>query len=182
MDSFAPDGPLEVEDSFFSPGGTDIDPQPIAARLLASESRFEPLRSGEATILFLMRATPKEKAGRQILGEMCLPQFGGALGTVGKWMLARLCDGVPDFVMVLDATWWQQATPLQREALVFHELEHAEHARDKMGELRFTPEGNPIWALRDHDIAEFDSVVERYGAWSPDITRFVAAARRGGAA
>ena len=56
-----------------------------------------------------------------------------------------------------------------------------QHARDKEGELKFTPEGKPVWDIRGHDVEEFDDVVRRYGAWSPDVQRFIGALREGGA-
>lgn len=173
--------PLGPEDVFSSPGDGELDPGPIAGRLVRECEAFRHLHEGEATILFLMREVPKEKACRMVLGEMCLPKFGGALGPVACWLLARLCNGMPDFVMVLDAAWWVQAPPIQREALVFHELEHAIHARDRDGELKFDPDGRPVWALRGHDLEEFDSVVRRYGAWLPDVQRFIGALRDGNA-
>lgn len=173
--------PIGPEDSFYSPGDAELDPAPIARVLIAEEDGFTELREGEATILFLMRAEPDVKAGRANLGKMCLPTFSGALGGVGKWMLARMCDGVPDFVMLLDAVWWDQAPAEQRRALVYHELLHAMHATDRDGGLKFTPEGKPVWAIRDHDISEFNAVVRRFGAWSPDVQSFVSALRDGGA-
>ena len=180
---YAPDleGPCGPEDLYFSPGDDEHDPAPIAGRLVREIDVFQHLREGEASILFLMRRLEKVKAGRMILGEMCLPRFSGTLGPVGTWMLARLCDGVPDYIMVLDAQWWVQAPPIQREALVFHELEHAVHKQDKEGELMFTPEGAAVWDIRAHDVEEFDSVVRRYGAWKPDIQSFIGALRDGGA-
>lgn len=180
-DAYEPDGPCGPEDLYFSPGGDEHDPAPIAGRLVGGLDTFTHLRDGDAAILFLMRRTEKVKGGRRILGEMCLPRFSGTLGPVGTWMLARLCDGVPDYVMVLDATWWVQASPIQREALVFHELEHAVQKTDKEGEFMFTPEGRPVWDIRGHSLEEFDSVVRRYGAWSPDIQGFIGALREGGA-
>lgn len=153
----------------------------IARRLIDADATFQHLKDGEATILFLMRTKERIKAERRILGTMALPRFSGELGAIGTWMLARLCDGLPDFIMTLDATWWQQATALQREALVFHELLHAVHASDKEGAPKFTEEGNPVWGIVGHDLEEFNAVVERYGAWLPDIAGFMAAARRGGA-
>lgn len=172
--------PVGPEDLFFSPGDAELDPKTIATALIANEPLFAHLRDGDATLLFLMRVMPKDKGGKSVLGELCLPSFGGALAGVGKWMLARMCDGLPDFIMVLDVAWWEQAALEQRQALVFHELLHAKHATDKDGELRFTPEGLVVWALQPHDIEEFGDVVRRFGAWNPDLLRFTQALRDGG--
>lgn len=173
--------PVGPEDLFFSPGDAELDPQPIATALIAHEPLFAHLRDGEASLLFLMRVMPKEKDGKATLGQMCLPTFGGPMASVGTWMLARLCDGLPDFIMILDVAWWEQAPVEQRRALVFHELLHAKHATDKEGELRFTPEGRAVWAIRPHDVEEFDDVARRFGAWNPDLLRFAQALRAGGA-
>jgi hypothetical protein len=173
---------LSALHSFFVPEDGDLDPRPIAGRLVANRPEFSSLKHGEAVIMFLMRADPQEKQGRQILGQMMLPQFQGALAKVGKWLLVQSTGGVlPDFIMVLDNSFWRQATAIQREALVFHELLHAKHATNREGELRFDEDGKPVWAIRGHDLEEFNEVVRTYGAWLPDITGFLAAAREGGA-
>lgn len=167
------------ESYFFPDTDGELDPKPIARRLVAECEEFLHLRVGEAAILFIMRADPEVKAQRQILGYMALPRFQGSLGKVARWLLAKVCDGLPDFIMVLDNTWWVQASPTQREALVFHELLHAAHATDKEGEPRFTDDGKPIWDIRGHDIEEFNEVVRRYGAWSPDVSAFIKALAEG---
>ncbi len=156
-------------------------PREIADRLVASLEEFAHLRLGQPTIMLLFRCAPKVKAGRRVLGETCLPRFMGALSAVGTWLLAKACGGsVPDFLILLDAEWWSLATPQERAALIHHELKHCGHARDRDGEPRFDDDGQPIWAIEAHDIAEFQDTVRRYGAWSPDVTPFAAALREGG--
>ena len=153
----------------------DLDPRPIIAELVASMLEFQDLRSGEALVMVVFRNFEKSKGGKTIIGEMHVPRFTGSmsLGAFGGWMLAMICGGTPpDYLMVLDHGWWRQATPTQREALVFHELMHAMHAVDKHGELRFDPEGKPVWDIRAHDISEFNAVAARYGAVFPDIAAF----------
>ena len=173
-----PGGP---EDAFFPAGDGQLDPGPISARLVGDLEEFATLRQGEASILFLMRQGEKMKAGRRVLGTMALPQFRGELGAVATWMLAKLCGGLPDYIMVLDAAWWSQAPPRAREALVYHELCHAEQAKGRDGEPLFTPDGLPVWGIVGHDIEEFHKVAKRYGAWSPDIHSFIRALQDGGA-
>jgi hypothetical protein len=172
-----------MDEAFAFPEDGEADPRTIAGRLVKELPRFEPLRHGDATILFVMRRDQKLKAQKIILGTMSLPKFQGTLGPFAEWLLIKACGGeLPDFIMVLDATFWQQASMIQREALVYHELCHAAHKVDKDGEPVFDDEGNPVWDIVGHDIEEFNEVVERYGAWLPDIAGFIAAARRGGAA
>ena len=170
--------PIDPAESFIMPPDGEHEPVAIAGRLVRDLDEFNHLKHGEAAILFLMRVDSKVKKQRAILGEMALAQFQGTLGPVASWMLARLCNGAPDFLMILDAQWWQQASPTQREALVFHELLHAAHKQDKDGEPRFTDEGRPIWDIRGHDLEEFDAVAERYGDALPGSRSFVDAFNR----
>jgi hypothetical protein len=159
----------------------DADPVKIAAMLVEVCEEFSELRAGQPLIMFIFRNFEKTKADRAILGELALPRFMGGNAQFATWLLAIACQGnIPDYIMTLDRLWWGSATPLQREALVHHELKHAKHATDKEGELKFDDDGNPMWAITGHSLEEFDDTVERYGAWRGDIAIFLAAARRGG--
>lgn len=172
---------VEHADRFSMPPEGDHEPMEIATRLIAETGEFDHLRIGEASIVFIMREFDREKGQKAILGTMNLPKISGELGQIFLWMLARMCGGLPDYLMILDAEWWRQADPRQREALVYHELKHAVHAIDKHGELRFTEEGMPIWDIVAHDVEAFNGEIERYGAWKSDLVGFLAAAKRGGA-
>lgn len=170
-------------DAFFLPDEGDADPRPIIRRLVLEQQieAFRHLRMGDAVILVVMRRERKRQGGKVVLGEMALPRFQGPLAGFGMWLLAKSGGGaLPDFIMILDAEFWASATTKQREALAFHELMHADHAQDRYGEPRFTDTGLPIWAIRDHDIAEFNEVVARYGAYLPDVREFAGALRDGG--
>jgi hypothetical protein len=163
-------------------GDEDTDPRKIADRLVNNVQRFSHLNLGEAVILFLMRRDTKVSKGRTELGSIALPAFQGGLGGFAKWLLIKFCgDALPDYVMFLDAAWWERASGKQREALVFHELCHTVHEKDKEGELKFTDEGRPVFGIQGHDIEEFSDVVRRYGAWKPDLHDFIDALREGGA-
>lgn len=157
------------------------DPRPIMARLVADAEDFEDLRAGEPAIMVLFRGIPKVKGGKLILGEMCLPNFQGSLGQVALWLLAKACQGeLPDFLLILDREWWTEASEREREALIFHELCHCMIGLDRDGEKRFDDEGNPVWAIKAHDVEEFNSVARRYGAWQGDIRDFMEALREHG--
>ena len=176
----AADDPSEA---FFLPDqltcGEEGDPRLIAAKLVADDADHYDLREGDAVILFLMRADPKYDQHKVELGRMCLPMWQGSMGPVARWLLAKVCGGLPDFIMILDATFWTQATHEQRVALVDHELTHAAVKTDREGMKLFTDDGRPRWSIRPHDIEEFNRIVAKYGAWTPDITAFLAAAGAG---
>jgi hypothetical protein len=176
------DGPAAVDRFMFAGPNTPeaYDPRLVAAHLVDVTPRFSHLKEGEALIMFVFRMVPKLKAGRTILGQMCLPRFQGSLGDLAGWLLAIACQGtMPDYMMLLDREFWFAATSTQREALVFHELCHTVHEKDKEGELKFTDAGRPVFGLQGHDLEEFNEVVARYGAWLPDVEAFARALRDG---
>lgn len=157
----------------------DRAPATYLTRLLALDE-FEHLKSGEADIAVLMRAEPKVKQGRRVLGTVYLPAVQGELSPVFDWLLGRFLGRYPDYLMVLEDGWWEAASPRQREILIYHELCHCVQKVDQYGEPRFDREtGKPIWGLQAHDVEEFNAVVSRYGAWTPEIVAFVAAAQEG---
>ncbi len=116
------------------------------------------------------------KGGKTVIGAVHLPTVQGRLKSLFEMMLAEYLGEMPHFLMVIDLPWWREASTTHREALVWHELCHIRQEIDKFGELKFDREGNPSYGLREHDIAAFNSEVSRYGAWSPDLAEFLAAA------
>lgn len=163
--------------SFGEPPTDSSDPLPIMQRLIDTVDLFETIRIAKADIMVIMRHDPKIKGGKMILGTMGLPVFQGANAKFGVFLLEAYHGAVPDFILTLDAEWWQGANEFEREALVFHELMHCMQALDREGEPRFTEEGMPVWAIRAHDIEAFDEETRRYGAWKGDIASFRAALR-----
>lgn len=169
------------DEEFFAPyeiPHPDSDPAKIAAVLLELPE-FEHLRDGEARIRFLMRVMPKIKAGREILGTCYLPTVQGELKDMFDWLLHDLLGETPDFLIVIDAGYWEQASALEREILVFHEMLHCGQKQDQYGCPKFTLEGDPCWMIRGHDVEEFIEVVSRYGAHNDEIRRFIEAAGDG---
>lgn len=94
------------------------------------------------------------------------------------WSFLASCFGQPgrfelDFLIYIDAAGWQRrgwneepgvaGYPIEREALVFHELSHLIHAHTGEGEPRFDDEGRPVLALVRHTYERFDSEIRRYG-------------------
>lgn len=149
-------------------------PATVAQRLLDLPEHAH-LRDGEARIEWLMRTEPKIRGERQILGTAYMPRVNGELSEMFEWMLGRLFGQMPDFLIVLDLGYWEQATALHREILCYHELCHCVQKVDRYGAPRFTKEGLPVWGLRGHDVEEFTQVVAKYGAWNDEIRKFVEA-------
>ena len=71
-----------------------------------------------------------------------------------------------DYIIYVNADGWDSLNYKQKEALIFHELEHIgwkQNVKD--------PEFGK-WSTRRHDMEEFNSVVQRYGRWLGDVTMF----------
>lgn len=69
-----------------------------------------------------------------------------------------------DFIMEISWKHWCKLTPLQKKALVDHELCHGGVRVDKKGKIKFI--------LIGHDVEEFKEIVGRYGFWKDDLRDF----------
>ncbi len=85
-----------------------------------------------------------------------------------------------DFVVLLNAEWWQdgRVVDAQRRALLDHELCHATVKLDKDGEPARDAKDRVIYRLRKHDIEEFSEIVARHGCYKRDLELFASALRR----
>lgn len=78
-----------------------------------------------------------------------------------------------DFLIYFDAAAWtrrgwseevgRSGFPIQREALVYHELSHLRQLSTSEGEPRFHDDGREMLALRPHTYEFFDTEIHRYG-------------------
>lgn len=152
-------------------------PADIAARLFNAAEHVA-LRDNDVSFGWLMRCDAKDKGGKRELGSVhaVKTMFQGGFKDLGLQLLANLLGDLPQFLVVLDREWWLQAGPLQREALIWHELCHVRQAVDKFGAPKFDRDGLPVFGIVEHDITSFESEVRRYGAWTPDIAGFLTAA------
>jgi len=115
---------------------------------------------------------------RLVLATAEIPQ-----ATSGGWRRARhdyqireWFDRAPDFLLTFYGPECARMDDRAFCALVEHELYHCAQAEGEHGP-RFNREtGEPIFAIRGHDVEEFTGVVRRYGATSREIRDLVAAA------
>lgn len=120
------------------------------------------------------------RGGKMILGTACMPSVTGALSGLFEQLLGDAVGYWPDFLITLNGAYWEQATDLEREILVFHELKHCGQAKDQYGNPKFRKsDGGPVLSMVAHDVEEFSDVVARYGAWKGDLRDFLDAAARG---
>lgn len=151
------------------------EPEWIYKSLVKQEPLFADQKDFEPVVGFIMRHYGLVEGGRIVLGAMHLPSVQGKLKVVFDWLIDMIYPvSRPDFLMIVDADWREEATPLQREILIYHEMCHMELKRNSDGDIVMNDEtGRPKWKLRGHDVEEFTAVVEKYGAWSAEIDGFV---------
>jgi len=80
-----------------------------------------------------------------------------------------------DFVIELNSEAWHAMGEVERERLIRHELEHAQLEFDDNGDAKRDERGRLICHVRQHDVAEFRSILERYGL-DDDLNKIAQAA------
>jgi hypothetical protein len=122
----------------------------------------------DAHIGFLWTNCYNEKQMRVVLGQTeIMPPM-----AMGKWQRARAVQQIeewfggamPDFLITFSAPACDGMNDASFCALVEHELYHCAQALDAFGMPKFNKEGQPVYAIRGHDVEEFVGVVRRYGA------------------
>lgn len=103
----------------------------------------------EARIGFLIRTEPSKSKGKRVYAK--------AEKVSSKHQL--LLD--LDFLIWIDEEIWSELGDEQRKALIDHELCHCRYNLvEQKGEIV------------GHDVEEFNSIIERYGAWNADLVEF----------
>ena len=116
-------------------------PEDVVTLAQAIISDFQMKDAQEAKIKFLLKICFKSAWGECHL-------------THGPWRY--LCPN-HDYVITLWESLWKTLSLRSRQALLHHELSH----------IMRTLKGG--WKLREHDLVEFTSTVQAFGAWSPAL-------------
>lgn len=95
------------------------------------------------------------------------------------FQLAQWFGEVPDLLITISAHHAVYMDDWSFCALIEHELCHAAQDVDQYGDPRWNKEGLPILRLVGHDLEEFNTVVERYGARAAGVETMVALANAG---
>lgn len=136
----------------------------LAAELIAGW--HQDLAGARIEFVFV-KPTPKSK-GRRILGRA--RKITGLNAHLARHAssdsLDTLAEPAPFFVIELARIPWTSMERSERLALLDHELSHC--YVDDDGALALVP----------HDVEEFTAVLERRGAWTPDLEEFLAAGAR----
>lgn len=167
-DRFEPDAELTewIMDTFINGSGPLVNP--------------DHAHLSDAHIGFLWTNCHNAKQMRVVLGQTeIMPPM-----AMGKWQRARAIQQVeewfggemPDFLITFSAPACAGMNDASFCALVEHELYHCGQALDDFGMPKFNKEGQPVYAIRGHDVEEFVGVVRRYGAEAAGIQPMIDAA------
>ncbi len=102
--------------------------------------------------LAFKRGWKPDKDGRLKAGQCCRPNE----------VSRQLMDY--DIVILLNEELWPHFEPIEREELIYHELQHVAVVLDETtGEAKLDERNRIVVRIRHHDIEEFQVVRERYG-------------------
>jgi hypothetical protein len=136
----------------------------IAQALIGDVSEHAPL--DDVRVEYVFRDKAPRSHGRLVLGRA------RKISGLAAWLaeakhLNALAVPRPFFVIEISHDTWGQLTPVQRRALVDHELCHCRVEVDDDGEAQLS--------IRGHDFEEFASVIRRNGLWA-SASELIAAA------
>jgi hypothetical protein len=112
-----------------------------------------------ARIKYIWIETAGMKSGRPVLGKV--RKVSGAF----EYLLEL------DFMVEIALDKYNELTPTQRTALVDHLLERCYGEENEK-------DGTMAWKVREPDVQEFASILQRHGAWNEELNGFVSIAQR----
>jgi hypothetical protein len=128
----------------------------IAAGLIPNH--HPELASARMWYVFVSEAA--NKGGQELLGKV--KKVSGFL----QWITEK------DFLIEIALPKWNDLEADARTALVDHMLERCVGTEDDKNS------GQMKWSLREPEVQEFASILDRYGAWNPGLAGFVAVSKR----
>jgi len=128
--------------------------QAIAASLIPTH---HPELAGARIAYLFMDQTPK-KGGRELAGK--------ASKVSGRWAFMTELD----FVLEVAEEKWNEMSESQRQALVDHLLECCTGEEQEDGSLKYS--------IREPDVHEFSTILQRHGAWNETLQGFCQVAQQ----
>lgn len=118
------------------------------------------LATARIQYVFVDKASMKN--GRPILGKA------RKVSGVFEYLLEK------DFLIEIALDQWNPLTDTQRRALVDHLMEYCTGEEDD----EEGGSGEMVWKMREPDVKEFATILNRHGAWNDALTGFVQVAQR----
>jgi hypothetical protein len=143
-----------------------MDVELIASKILHQFESHAPLVKAGVKVDFLFAHPPQDENGI-VTGDAIKKNGVKALGLCRIVSLKDRVKGMGDIEILIDNPWWEDATDEEREALLDHELHHAE-VKIQNDAIQFDDAHRPQIKLRKHDveIGWFDIVAIRHGPHS----------------
>lgn len=118
-----------------------------------------------ARLACLWTNVPQWRGAGRIGGTAEMPSIQGGLWKKLRFEqhLVEWFGYIPDFIITIDAEIANRINDVSFCCLTEHELYHCGQAVYKSGEPKFTKDGDPVFALRSHDVEEFVAMPARYG-------------------
>ena len=137
----------------YSDAGDDI--QRMAEGLIAN---YHPEVS-TARIRYIFISEAPSKGGQKLYGKV--QKVSGFM----EWALEL------DFIVQISADLWNEAQEHERSAILDHLLERCTAEESEK-------DGSMIWKIREPDVQEFSSILDRHGAWNNSLAGFVNVAQK----
>lgn len=112
-----------------------------------------------ARIMYIFVSKASTKNGREVWGKS------KKLSGLFEWYAEK------DFLIEVAKDKWDGLNATERTALVDHLLEHCTGEEDE------EDGGKMKWKMRDPEVQEFASILQRYGAWHKGLNTFVQVAK-----
>jgi hypothetical protein len=151
------------------------DAQRIAEFLIRQDLEARFAHATQARIAFLLQQPALMLHGQPADAVITAATVQGFNRLLFTFLLSRFePDGEAlEFLVYVDAAGWERrgwneepgpsGFPIEREALIFHELCHLRQLETGEGEPRFHHDGRPMLGLVRHTYERFDTEIRRYG-------------------
>lgn len=112
-----------------------------------------------ARIMYVFLSEAPSKGGQKLYGKV--NKASGFL----EWIIEQ------DFIVMISADLWNESEAHERTAILDHLLERCTGEESEK-------DGSMVWKIREPDVQEFSSILDRHGAWNTTLAGFISVAQK----
>ena len=112
-----------------------------------------------ARIMYTFISEAPAKGGQKLYGKVS--KTSGFL----EWILEQ------DFIVMISGDLWGESAAHERTAILDHLLERCTGEENEK-------DGSMVWKIREPDVQEFSSILDRHGAWNTTLAGFISVAKK----
>jgi hypothetical protein len=112
-----------------------------------------------ARIMYVFISEAPSKGGHKLYGKVS--KASGFL----EWALEQ------DFIVMISGDIWNTSESHERTAILDHLLERCTGEEDEK-------DASMSWKIREPDVQEFSSILDRHGAWNTTLAGFISVAKK----